>query len=297
VSSTWREVRRVVEQADVVLEVVDARDPWGTRVLKVERLAEELGKPLVIVINKADLVPKEVLDKWVRVLRREKEAVYISASRRLGTRKLWVALKKATEKRPMSVAVVGLPNVGKSTIINLLRGSHSVGTSPIPGFTKSVTRVRAKTWLRVIDTPGVVPRLDEEELALRSALRPEALEDPLPAAMRLVQLIAGKKPEVLEKLYGFAPRGAGPGEAYAFLEELARRRGLLGKGGQPLVEEAARVVLRDWQSGRNTFYLEPEDYGLDVRGGGKASPLRGSASEKAEKVVDEKAGSEKGDVG
>jgi len=295
VSETWREVREVIERADVVLEVVDARDPWGTRVLKVEKLADELGKPLVIVINKADLVPKEVLDRWVRILRRARETVYISASRRLGTRKLWVALKKATDKRPMSVAVVGLPNVGKSTIINLLKGAHSVGTSPIPGFTKHVTRVRAKTWLRVIDTPGVIPRLKEEELALRSALRPEALEDPLPAAMKLLQLIASKRPGVLESLYGFTPGGSGPDEIYTFLEELARRRGLLGKGGQPLVEEAARVVLRDWQNGKNTFYLEPEDYGLSERA---TRPVREhSKCKKTEKIVKEEAGSKEGDVG
>lgn len=264
-SEKWHQVRCVVEQADVILEVVDARDPWGTRVREVEKLADALAKPLVIVINKADLVPKDVAERWARLLRRERQVVFLSATARKGTRKLWVKLKRISQKRPVTVAVVGLPNVGKSTIINYLRGRHAAGTSPIPGFTTSPKKVRAARWLRVIDTPGVVPKLSEEELALRSALRPEALEDPVPAAMRLLEIIVGKRPETLVKIYGFAPPSADGDNLYRFLEELARKRGLLGKGGVPQVEEAARIVLRDWQVGKNTFYLEPEDYGLSVR--------------------------------
>lgn len=256
----------MIEKADIVLEVVDARDPWGTRVPEVEKLADALSKPLIIVINKADLVPRNVAERWAKLLGREKPTVFLSATERLGTRKLWVAIKKVSTKRPVTVAVVGLPNVGKSTIINYLRGRHSAGTSPIPGFTKSPKKVRAATWLRVVDTPGVIPKLSEEELALRSALRPEALDDPVAAALRLLEMIVRKRPELLLKLYGFAPAGVEKDHLYRFLEELALRRGLLGRGGVPLAEEAARIVVRDWQTGKNTFYLEPEDYGLRAEG-------------------------------
>lgn len=253
----WRLVKAVIKRSDVVLEVVDARDPWGTRSPEIERLADALGKPLIIVVNKSDLVPKAVVEKWARVLRRERRVVFLSAQKRMGTRLLWKALRESTEKRPVVVAVVGIPNVGKSTIINYLKGSHSVGTSPVPGYTRHVTRLRAARWLRVIDTPGVVPR-SPGELVLVSALRPESLEDPVPLALRVLEIVAKKRPSLLHELYGVEWSGDG----MAFLEELARRRGLLGKGGAPLVEEAARVVIRDWQNGRNTFYLEPEDYGL-----------------------------------
>uniref|UniRef100_A0A7C4H7D8 GTP-binding protein n=1 Tax=Thermofilum pendens TaxID=2269 RepID=A0A7C4H7D8_THEPE len=261
-SEKWGQVRSIIESADVILEVVDARDPWGTRVKEVEKLADKLGKPLVIVVNKADLVPRAILERWAKLLRRERRTVFLSARERMGTRKLWVEIRRATRKRPVTVAVVGLPNVGKSTIINYRRGRHSEGTSPIPGFTTSPKRVRASRWLRVVDTPGIVPRLSEEELALRSALRPEALEDPVPAAMRFLEIVARKRPEVLVELYGFAPSSSDSGSLYKFIEELAVKRGLLGKGGVPQVEEAARILLRDWQTGRNRFYLEPEDYGL-----------------------------------
>ena len=256
----WAIVRKVVREADVVLEVVDARDPMATRSRELERMVAEEGKKLVIVINKADLVPREVLEEWKRVLSREHPTIYVGARERLGTRFLWRIIKRVTDKRPVVVAVVGLPNVGKSTILNVLKGRHSVSTSPVPGWTKHATLARAATWLKVIDTPGVVPRGEEEELAVRGALRPESLEDPVPAALKLIEVLRRKEPDFLKKYYG-----VDESDPLRALEELARRRNLLKKGGEPNVEEAARVLLRDWQSGELAVYFTPEDYGLRPR--------------------------------
>ena len=279
----WAIVRKVVREADVVLEVVDARDPMATRSRELERMVAEEGKKLVIVINKADLVPREVLEEWKRVLSREYPTIYVGARERLGTRFLWRIIKRVTDKRPVVVAVVGLPNVGKSTILNVLKGRHSVSTSPVPGWTKHATLARAATWLKVIDTPGVVPRGEEEELAVRGALRPESLEDPVPAALKLIEVLRRKEPDFLKKYYG-----VDESDPLRALEELARRRNLLKKGGEPNVEEAARVLLRDWQSGELAVYFTPEDYGLRPRrkrtkeaargGSGGNSPAASSAA-------------------
>jgi ribosome biogenesis GTPase A len=279
----WAIVRKVVREADVVLEVVDARDPMATRSRELERMVAEEGKKLVIVINKADLVPREVLEEWKRVLSREHPTIYVGARERLGTRFLWRIIKRVTDKRPVVVAVVGLPNVGKSTILNVLKGRHSVSTSPVPGWTKHATLARAATWLKVIDTPGVVPRGEEEELAVRGALRPESLEDPVPAALKLIEVLRRKEPDFLKKYYG-----VDESDPLRALEELARRRNLLKKGGEPNVEEAARVLLRDWQSGELAVYFTPEDYGLRPRrkrtkeaargGSGGNSPAASSAA-------------------
>jgi ribosome biogenesis GTPase A len=258
--NAWSIVKRVVKEADVVLEVVDARDPMATRSRELEKMVAEEGKKLVIVINKADLVPREVLEEWKRVLSREHPTIYVGARERLGTRFLWRIIKRVTDKRPVVVAVVGLPNVGKSTILNVLKGRHSVSTSPVPGWTKHATLARAATWLKVIDTPGVVPRGEEEELAVRGALRPESLEDPVPAALKLIEVLRRKEPDFLKKYYG-----VDESDPLRALEELARRRNLLKKGGEPNVEEAARVLLRDWQSGELAVYFTPEDYGLRPR--------------------------------
>lgn len=237
----------------MVLEVLDVRDPLATRSRRLEELARRMGKPVVVVLNKSDLVPREVAEEWVKYFRgKGLPAVYISASKRLGTRLLWRAIRRASDKDVVVVAVTGMPNVGKSTIINVLRGRHGVGTSPVPGFTRHATRLRAATWLRVIDTPGVVPRGSRESLALRGALRPEALEDPVVAAVRLIEVVEREMPGLLEGLYGVEE-----GDPDNFLEALARKRGLLGRGGVPRVDEAARIVIRDWQSGRLRFYRKP----------------------------------------
>ena len=270
----WAIVRKVVREADVVLEVVDARDPMATRSRELERMAAEEGKKLVIVINKADLVPREVLEEWKRVLSREHPTIYVGARKRLGTRFLWRIIKRVTDRRPVVVAVVGLPNVGKSTILNVLKGRHSVSTSPVPGWTKHATLARAATWLKVIDTPGVVPRGEEEELAVRGALRPESLEDPVPAALKLIEVLRRKEPDFLKKYYG-----VDESDPLRALEELARRRNLLKKGGEPNVEEAARVLLRDWQSGELAVYFTPEDYGLRPRRKRTKEAARGGSGE------------------
>ena len=250
-------LKKVIEQADLVLEVVDARDPMATRTRELEKMATSMGKKLIIVINKADLVPRPVLESWKRVLSREFPTVYVSAQGRLGTRYLWRAIKRIADKRPVTVAVVGLPNVGKSTILNVLKGHHSASTSPVPGWTKTAMLAKAATWLNVIDTPGVVPRGEDEELALRGALRPESLDDPVPAAAKLIAALKKKDPQILLKYYN-----VDDDDAYVALEKIAKRRNLLKKGGEPNVEEAARVVLRDWQSGKIAVFFTPEDYGL-----------------------------------
>jgi len=269
----------VIERADVVLEVVDARDPLATRTPELERLVKEYGKKLVIVINKADLVPRPVMEAWRRVLSREYPTIYISAQGRLGTRFLWRIIKRATDKRPVVVAVVGLPNVGKSMILNVLRGRHSASTSPVPGWTKTPLLARAATWLKVIDTPGVIPRGSEEELAIRGALRPESLEDPVPAAVKLITHLKRKDPHVLLRYYG-----VDDADPYVALEKIAARRNLLKKGGELNVEEAARVVIRDWQAGRIVVYFTPEDYGLSpsrTRTSASGGPGGGDSSSSA----------------
>ena len=257
-SRYWSIIKKVINEADIVLEVLDARDPYLTRNGRIEKLVLDKGKRLILVINKADLVPKEVLEKWKRVFSRELPTIFLSARDRLGTRYLWRYIKMYAPKFPVKVAVVGYPNVGKSMIINVLKGRHSSGTSPIPGFTKSSLRVRASTNIVVIDTPGVFPpSADERELVLYSALRPEALEDPVVPAIHLIKFALSRDPLVFEKVYGITEK-----DPIKILSELARKRGLYLKGGQLNIEEVARIIIRDWQRNKLVFFSRPEDYNL-----------------------------------
>jgi len=254
----WSKLKKIILNADIVIEVLDARDPYITRCKQLENLVTQLGKKLVLVINKADLVPKEVLDSWKRVLNKEYPTVYISAQKRLGTRHLWRLIKLLATKFPVKVAVVGYPNVGKSTIINVLKGKYSSGTSPLPGFTKTNLKLRVASWLIIFDTPGIIPKgEDEEELVIKGALRPEALEDPINPAIKLIMIALARDPKIIETTYGL--RGEDP---YELLIKLAKKRGLLLKNEKPNVDEAARIILRDWQRGKLVFYSKPEHYGL-----------------------------------
>ena len=253
----WRRVRSVLEMSDLVLEVIDARDPVETRNRRLEDLVNRLGKSLMIVINKADLVPMEVLKEWRRFLERDSPTVFISARDRLGTRKLIVNIKRYAPRLPVRVSVVGYPNVGKSTIINYLKGRHVAETSPVPGWTIGEQIVRAKQWLIVIDTPGVVPVeevKDEALLVIKGAIDPSKLDDPVVPAIKLIMRIKSFNPKAFMERYGVDSE-----DPMELLELVGRRRGLLMRGGKVNIREAAIAVIRDWILGKLTYYYRPGD--------------------------------------
>ncbi len=258
VTEAWRRVRKVLEDADLVLEVADAREPIETRNKRLEELAEKLGKPIVLVLNKCDLVPFEVLEAWKRYLEREYPTVFISAKHRLGTRKLMVYIKRYSPRLPVRVAVVGYPNVGKSTIINYLKGRHVAQTSPVPGWTRGEQLVKAKSWLYVVDTPGVIPVeevKDEALLIIKGAIDPARLQDPLYPAIKLIERILKYNSTAFLERYGIDSK-----DPMKIIEEVARKRGLLLKGGRPNIDEAARAIIKDWIEGKLTYYRRPEEY-------------------------------------
>ncbi|MCG2864343.1 MAG: GTPase [Vulcanisaeta sp.] len=253
----WRRVRSVLEMSDLVLEVIDARDPVETRNRRLEDLVNRLGKSLMMVINKADLVPMEVLKEWRRFLERDYPTVFISARDRLGTRKLIVNIKRYAPRLPVRVSVVGYPNVGKSTIINYLKGRHVAETSPVPGWTIGEQIVRAKQWLIVIDTPGVVPVeevKDEALLVIKGAIDPSKLDDPVVPAIKLIMRIKSFNPKAFMERYGVDSE-----DPMELLELVGRRRGLLMRGGKVNIREAAIAVIRDWILGKLTYYYRPGD--------------------------------------
>jgi len=132
--ASWRLIARLVRSADVVVEVVDIRDPLSTMSRRLERMARAFGKTLLVVLNKCDLVPRGVAEGWKRYLEvRGYKAMYVSATSRLGTRMLRGWIKAEAPYKPFTVVVVGYPKTGKSSVINALRGRRGASTSPIPG--------------------------------------------------------------------------------------------------------------------------------------------------------------------
>ncbi|AHL23392.1 GTPase [Thermococcus nautili] len=258
----WKVVREVIDEADVIVEVVDARDPIGTRNRKLERLVQEEGKPLLIVMNKADLVPKE----WAEEYKRKSEipVVFISARERKGTGILRRELKKLAkplldEKEKVKVALIGYPNVGKSTIINTLKGKRAVGTAPIPGYTKGKQLIRLSKKLWLLDSPGVVPIDDFDELVIKGGFPADKIEEPVRPALKLISRILETRREAITEKFGI--------EEFESEEEILRRigekRGLIKAGGEVDLEETARWLLREWQTGRFTLFASEEEKSQD----------------------------------
>ncbi len=259
--ANWREISSAIDKANLILEVVDARDPWTTRSRKLEGIAARKGKKLLLVINKSDLVPKQILNQWIDVFGREGiKATYVSARERLGTLKLRKFIKREAPQLPAKVLIAGFPKVGKSSIINVLKGHSSASTSSVPGspgYTKHFQLYKIDRNLYIIDSPGILP---VEGGPLEMALRgypPEDLKDPVEVALALLQRISISNPKLIKKVYGIEE-----GEPIKILESLALRRGWKFKDGEPNLSEAARQIIRDYHRYKLVFYVTPKDLGL-----------------------------------
>lgn len=257
--ASWKTIAWIIRRADIILEVVDARDPISTRSRKLERLVAALNKKLIIVLNKSDLVPRHVAEKWKRILNnRGYRAVYVAARDHKGTRVLRRTINELREADPTIVAVVGFPKTGKSTIINALKGRHSASTSPIPGspgYTRRAQLYRIGQKLYMLDTPGIIPVEGGPLEAIIRGYAPEELRDPIKPAIMLIERALKYNPYAIKEAYGIDER-----DPYKILELIAIKRGwFYKKDKEPLVEEAARTVIRDYHEGKLRFYVPPED--------------------------------------
>jgi len=255
IKKAWQEVRRAIKDADVILEVLDARDPPAFRNLDIEKKIIGSGKKLILVINKVDLVPREVAEKWKREFEKEFPTVCISARYRLGTLKLRKLIYKLAPKDTdvIRVAIIGYPNVGKSSIINILKGKHGAPTSSIPGFTRHA-QIFKRGRLIILDTPGVYPVEDPFELVYKGAVRVEQLEIPEKYAIKLIEYLKSLDPYVVKKHYGDDVDDEKPEK---ILEKLAIKMKKFMRGGIPDIRAAARKILYDWINGKIVVWRKP----------------------------------------
>ncbi len=248
-------VRDVIETSDIILEILDARFVEKTRNRDIERLIISKGKILVYVLNKSDLVDMRKLKEEAQILKLE-PCVMFSARDRVGGRKLRDRIKMEAKKikgfQRVRVGIIGYPNTGKSSIINLLAGRSVAGTSAQSGFTKGIQKIRLTKDILLLDTPGVIPDDEATNMGInRMSLKKQAeigvknydrVKEPEMIVHILMQEYAG----VFEDYYGFETEG----DSEALLEGLGRKNNFLKKGAVVDTDRTARWILRDWQEGK-----------------------------------------------
>uniref|UniRef100_A0A1A9WDT1 Nucleolar GTP-binding protein 2 n=1 Tax=Glossina brevipalpis TaxID=37001 RepID=A0A1A9WDT1_9MUSC len=259
----WNELHKVVDASDVLLQVLDARDPMGTRSKYIEEFLrkEKPHKHLFFILNKVDLVPIWVTQRWVAILSAEYPTIAFHASIQhpFGKGALFNLLRQLgklhIDRKQISVGFIGYPNVGKSSVINALRSKKVCNVAPIAGETKVWQYITLMKRIYLIDCPGVVyPSAETDtEKVLKGVVRVELVTSPEDYVETVLQRV---RPEYIQKTYKIDKWSS----AIDFLEQLAKKSGKLLKGGEPDITVVSRMVLNDWQRGKLPFYVIPEGF-------------------------------------
>ena len=290
VRNNMKPIQHIFENADVLLEVLDARDPMGCRchALEMQLIKEHPGKRLILVLNKIDLVPIDVVNKWREILSREYPTVVfksnmqhqntnlstnhifkktleensestkeiLNSAKTLGAEKLIELLKNYSRVEggkisKITVGVFGFPNVGKSSVINSLTRRKAASVSSTPGHTKSIQEIEIDSKVTLIDSPGVVASSEDEiTLLLRNTIKADQVVD---VSRAIEEILKRVTKEDLLKLY----KTADFANNTEFLVNMALKMGKMKKGGIPNLEETARIVIRDWNEGKIKYYVAP----------------------------------------
>ncbi|XP_060802576.1 uncharacterized protein LOC106135185 [Amyelois transitella] len=263
----WNELYKVIDSSDVLLQILDARDPMGTRSPYVEKFLKEEKphKHLIFILNKVDLVPNWVTQRWVAILSAEYPTVAFHASMThpFGKGSLINLLRQFAklhiDKKQISVGLIGYPNVGKSSVINTLRSKKVCKVAPIAGETKVWQYITLMRRIFLIDCPGIVyPSAETDtEKVLKGVVRVELVQNPDDYIEEVIKRV---RKEYLIKTY----KVDGWETATEFLEKMAARTGKLLKKGEPDINQVARMVLNDWQRGKLPFYVAPEGFEIPL---------------------------------
>ncbi len=251
-----RDIADAMSSTDVVVEVLDARLPHSSENPMITELRK--GKACLKILNKSDLADPKITALWIRHMKQESGtmAVALSAKQPEGKRLIpklcrQLAPHRGTILKPLRIMIAGIPNAGKSTLINLLVGKRAAKVADEAAVTKMQQLYEIEKGVLINDTPGITwPKFETEQggyrLAATGAIGKNAM-DPIEVARFAAEHLIIHYPELLKARYGVESL---PQHAMDLLEEIGRRRGCLQSGGLVDIEKAANLFLLDFRSGK-----------------------------------------------
>lgn len=272
-TKTRRQIETDLKQVDAVCEIVDARIPVSSRNPDIDSICA--GKPRILVLNRMDLADPAATQKWAAFFKEKGMAVIATDCKtRKGIADFTPAARKACAQklerdaargmsRPIRVMVVGIPNVGKSTLINQISGRKGAKAENRPGVTRGKQWVTVDRSLQLLDTPGILwPKFEDPEVGLKLAYTgavKEGVIDLEELACALMELLHRYYPDALSERYKVQAEPGTPG--YQLLEIAGKNRGFLLSGGKIHTERMAKVLVDEFRSGKlGRFTLEmPEE--------------------------------------
>ncbi len=265
-AKTRRLMKEQLKNVDVVIELLDARIPQSSRNPEIEKITE--GKPLVTLLNKSSLADPAMTDKWVtHYKRKEQICIAVDCVSGKGMEKLMPAIRtllaekleryaaKGMSGRKLRAMVVGIPNVGKSSLINRLSGGKKAKVENRPGVTLTPQWITTSMGLDLMDMPGVLwPRFDHcetgENLAITGAIKDDVVEIET-LAIALCRKLRVSYPALLAARYKFEWTDEVTALTdYELFEFLGRKRGFLISGGEVNTERTANMLLDEFRAAK-----------------------------------------------
>ena len=258
-AKTRREIKEKLDLIDIVYEVVDARIPFSSKIKDIDDLIKD--KPKIIIMSKKDLCDESKTNKWVKYYEEKGYKVLMFDLMKDNINKLYTLtdevldglnqkrIEKGLKVRKYRALVMGIPNVGKSTLINKLTGRRSAGVGDKPGVTKVVSWIRINDKLELLDTPGILwPKIDDKavgyKLASFSAIKDEILPKDEVACFILEYMFNNYR-TALEDRYGVTNIDD-YGDVY---DVIGRRRGCVVRGNEVDYDKVSNLIIKDLQEG------------------------------------------------
>jgi len=269
----WDSIERIIIESDVLLEVLDARLIELSRNDEIERMIKEIDRPVIFVINKIDLVTRKSIQDEIDKLSKDGLVAFVSSKNKKSGKILMSKIKQLFEKRgkrpvdyklmkrptpeyreakaDIVVGILGYPNVGKSSIINLLAHKIKVKVSKKAGTTHGVHWINATDEIKLIDSPGVIPLAEDDDLryGLIGARDTEKLRNPSLVADKIIKMFMKGNKKAFENFYNI--KLTKEEEDYeSIIEKLGRKKSFLARGNKVDEHRTVVVIIKDWQQGK-----------------------------------------------